>query len=112
MSEILFRSSCPSITCEDNTIYRWYHDGCPSSSKEYLSWDAEIRCEYCGKKWDFFNSIFNCNRSSNSYQFGTHSLKTALNIATNMYMMKTNDMTADFLLKLKYSLIEQEKRYN
>ena len=108
MSEILFRSSCPSITCGDNTIYRWYHNGCPSSSKEYLSWDAEIRCEYCGKKWDFFNSLFYCENSNNKWE--KSNLKKAINCFTALFL--ANELSADFLNKIKTSLIEQEKKYN
>jgi hypothetical protein len=107
MSEIIFRSPCPSVTCEDKTIYRWYHHGCPSSSKEYLSWNAEIRCDYCGKKWDFFNSLFYCENSNNKWE--KSNLKKAINCFTALFM--ANELSADFLIKIKNSLTEQEKKY-
>ena len=65
MSEIIFKSACPAVGCPDETTYKWYHSGCPSDSDEYLSDQAKIRCSYCGKKWDFFNSLFECEYRNN-----------------------------------------------
>ena len=107
MSEILFKSLCPSIYCDDETVYKWYHDGCPSSSNEYLTSEAEIRCDYCGKRWDFFNSLFQCEKSNN--QWKKAELKRAMNCFTALFM--AGDMTSDFLIKIKDSLIKQEKKY-
>ena len=49
MTEILFKSACPAEGCDDDKTYYWYHASCPSSSDEYLSDQAKIRCSYCGE---------------------------------------------------------------
>ena len=53
MSEIIFKSICPVRGCNDDEIQTWHHTGCPSDSHEYISDQAIVRCDYCGKKWDF-----------------------------------------------------------
>ena len=107
MSEILFKSQCPAVGCDDDTVYRWYHNGCPSWSDEYLTNEAKIRCTYCGDKWDFFNSLFECENSQNKW--AKASLKKAIYCFTLLFM--NNECSNDFLNKIKTSLIEQEKKY-
>lgn len=68
MTEIIFKSACPAAGCDDENTYYWYHADCPSWSDEYLSDQAMIRCNYCGKKWEFFNSKFQCSSRNNEYK--------------------------------------------
>ena len=108
MSEILFKSPCPSAYCDDDKIYYWHHIGCPSWSDEYLSDEAKIRCAYCGKRWEFFNSTFQCSTRNN--QSGRSSLKRVFYCIAALQM--TNELTPDFNYKLLQSLKAQSARYS
>ena len=105
--EIIFKSSCPAFDCDNDKVYYWYHDECPSWSNLYLSDQAKIRCDYCGEKWDFLNSFFNC--SERKTKFKKSNLKRALFCIINLTM--NNDLPYDFGYKLQRSLINQEKNY-
>ena len=107
MSEIIFKSACPVIGCDNDEIQTWHHTSCPSGSHEYISDQAIIRCDYCGKKWDFFDMKFNCNHGGD--ESGKPSLKKAIFVFTCLFM--ANDISADFLRRVKESLINQEKKY-
>lgn len=107
MSEILFKSACPAAGCEDETTYRWYHATCPSYSKEYLSDQAMIRCEHCGKRWEFFSSRFQCTASNNEYK--KSNLKRILYALAALE--DANDISADFYNKIKKAMKEQWERY-
>lgn len=107
MSEILFKSPCPAASCNDDTVYKWYHSKCSSSSDEYLNSDAQIRCTECGKKWDFFNTRFECSNSNNEMR--KSSLKTAIKCFNGLMM--SNSVTPDFHFKIFNSLTKQAKIY-
>jgi DNA-directed RNA polymerase subunit RPC12/RpoP len=107
MSEILFKSPCPAASCNDTTVYTWYHSKCSSSSDEYLNSDAQIRCTECGKKWDFFNTKFECATSNNEMK--KSSLKRAINCFTALMM--SNSLSEDFHFKICKSLKEQAAIY-
>ena len=108
MSESLFRSPCPAATCNDETVYTWYHASCSSSSDEYLNSDAQIRCTECGKKWDFFNSKFECEKKNN--EMNKSSLKRA--IACFTALMMSNNLSTDSHFKICNSLKSQASKYN
>ena len=107
MSEILFKSPCPAASCNDDTVYKWYHAKCSSSSDEYLNSDAEIRCTECGKKWDVFYTRFECSYSNNEMK--KSSLKRAINCFTALMM--SNNLAADFHFKICNSLKAQAEKY-
>lgn len=107
MSEIIFKSVCPVSCCNDDEIQTWHHTGCPSDSHEYISDQAIVRCDYCGKKWDFFDTKFNCNHGGNGS--GKPSLKKAMNVFTCLFM--ANDISADFFERLTESLKNQARKY-
>ena len=107
MSEILFKSQCPAAGCEDDKTYYWYHSECPSWSDEYLSDEANIRCTYCGKSWEFFNSTFQCSARNNEYR--RSNLKRVLYCIAALQM--ANDLTPDFNFKIQQSLKSQWDRY-
>lgn len=106
--EIIFKSACPAAGCDDNEVYYWYHDECPSWSNEYLSDQAKIRCDYCGSKWDFFNSTFECSQRKN--KFKKSNLKRVLYCIAALNM--ANELSLDFSFNLQQSLKEQWNKYS
>ena len=108
MTEILFRSACPAEGCSDDNTYSWYHASCPSSSDEYLSDEAKIRCTYCGKVWDFFASRFECSQSNKKKK------KAFLRrvISCLAALEDKNDISPEFYQKIKNSMKEQYKKYS
>lgn len=108
MTEILFKSACPAAGCDDEDTYYWYHADCPSWSDEYLSDQAIIRCSYCGKKWEFFNSKFQCSRSNNKYK--RSNLKRILFALA--CLEDKNDISEDFYHKIKKAMKQQWEIYN
>ena len=108
MSEILFKSSCPASGCEDEKTYYWYHASCPSWTEEYITDEAMIRCNYCGKKWEFFNSTFECTASNNEYK--KSNLKRIY--AVLGALEDKNDISEDFYFKIKKALKAQWNRLN
>ena len=107
MSEIIFKSICPVSGCDNNEIQTWHHTSCPSDSHEYISDQAIIRCDYCGKKWDFFDMKFNCNHGGNGS--GKPCLTKAIYVFTCLYI--ENEISEDFLRRVKESLKNQDKKY-
>ena len=107
MSEIIFKSACPVIGCNDDKIQTWHHTSCPSDSHEYISDQAIVRCDYCGKKWDFFATKFNCNHGGNGS--GKPCLEKAIEIFTSLATVE--EISEDFLRRLTTSLINQYKEY-
>ena len=107
MSEIIFKSACPVIGCINNEIQTWHHTGCPSDSHEYISDQAIVRCDYCGKKWDFFDTKFNCNHGGNGS--GKPCYSKALLVFSRL--AAENEISADFLERVIKSLIIQAKKY-
>ena len=107
MSEIIFKSICPVSGCDNNEIHTWHHTGCPSDSQEYISDQAIVRCDYCGKKWDFFDSKFNCNHGGD--KSGKPCLRKALQ-AFNC-LRETNEISEVFLRTVKESLYIQARKY-
>ena len=89
MSEIIFKSVCPAAGCEDESTYYWHHSTCPSWSDEYLSDQAIIRCAYCGKRWEFFNSRFECSSSNNEYK-RSNTMKTKQCHNKNIQILSNN----------------------
>ena len=108
MTEILFRSACPAEGCSDDNTYYWYHASCPSSSDEYLSDEAKIRCTYCGKVWDFFASRFECSQSNN--QMKKAFLRRVISCLAALE--DKNDISPEFYQKIKNSMKEQYKKYS
>ncbi len=107
MSEIIFKSICPVSGCHDDEIQTWHHTGCPSDSHEYISDQAIVRCDYCGKKWDFFDTKFNCNHGGNGS--GKPCLEKAIK-AFNCLLME-NEISRDFFFRLVKSLENQAEKY-
>lgn len=107
MSEILFKSACPAMGCTDDKTYYWYHASCPSYSDEYLSDQAKIRCDYCGKRWDFFNSKFECSSRNNKMEKAQ--LRRVLYCLA--VLEDKNDISSDFYDKIKRSMKAQAKEY-
>ena len=107
MSEIIFKSACPVIGCDNNEIHTWHHTGCPSDSHEYISDQAIVRCDYCGKKWDFFATKFNCNHGGD--KSGKPSLKKAIYAIS--CMCNANEISEDFLDRVVESLRNQARKY-
>ena len=103
MSEIVFKSACPIMGCINNEIQTWHHTGCPSDSHEYISDQAIVRCDYCGKKWDFFDTKFNCNHGGNGS--GKPCLRKAIQ-AFNLLLI-SNEIPPDFFFRLVKSLKNQ-----
>ena len=103
MSEIIFKSICPVRGCNDDEIQTWHHTGCPSDSHEYISDQAIVRCDYCGKKWDFFDTKFNCNHGGNGS--GKPCLRKAIQ-AFNLLLI-SNEIPPDFFFRLVKSLKNQ-----
>ena len=107
MSEIIFKSACPVIGCDNDEIQTWHHTSCPSGSHEYISDQAIIRCDYCGKKWDFFDMKVNCNHGGDESE--KPSLKKAIFVFTCLFM--ANDISAEFFNRVKESLKNQARKY-
>ena len=94
--------------CEDEIIYTWRHEECPSDSKEYLYSEGKIRCEYCWKKLDFFDITFNCKESGNKK--AKASLKKAFFYFKSLFI--NHEISEDFLMKIKNSFKGKEIKYN
>ena len=107
MSEIIFKSICPVSGCDNNEIQTWHHTGCPSDSHEYISDQAIVRCDYCGKKWDFFDTKFNCNHGGNGS--GKPCLRKSIYAFTRLF--DSNEISIDFLIRVQESLIDQAEKY-
>ena len=107
MSEIIFKSACPVSCCIDDKIQTWHHTGCPSDSHEYISDQAIVRCDYCGKKWDFFATQFNCNHGGDKSE--KPCLRKALYAFTRL--AKENEISEDFYFRLVKSLKNQAEKY-
>lgn len=108
MSEIIFKSACPAAGCTDEKTYYWYHADCPSWSDEYLSDQAMIRCSYCGKIWEFFNSTFQCSSRNNEYK--RSQLRRILYALASLE--DKNDISEDFYHKIKRAMKEQWQKYS
>ena len=108
MSEVLFKSVCLAAGCDDEEECTWHHSECPSSSKEYLSDQGIVRCEYCGKSWEFFEITFKCSSRNN--------LSLKPNLKRALYALAiledSKKISEDFYYKIKNSLKEQWKKYN
>ena len=107
MSEIIFKSACPVSGCDDDKIHTWHHTDCPSDSHEYISDQAIVRCDYCGKKWDFFATQFNCNHGGDKSE--KPCLRKALYAFTRL--AKENEISEDFYFRLVKSLKNQAEKY-
>jgi hypothetical protein len=107
MSEILFKSACPAAGCTDTKTYTWYHNGCPSWSDEYLSDQAMIRCTYCGKKWEFFSSKFECDYRNNKME-KAFLRKVLFCLAA---LEDAQLLSVDFYQKIKKSMKDQAEKY-
>lgn len=108
MSEILFKVPCPAACCNDWELRIWYHSTCPSSSNYYLSDRGLLRCDYCGKEFDFFSRNWKSTSCNHDYQ--KSSLVRATNILSHYSMM--NNVSGLFMCKLINSLSEQAKNYD
>ena len=107
MSEILLKCSCPARNCRDYEIYGWYHGECPNSNY-YISDEGILRCDNCGKKFDFFSRSWKSSSCSHDYE--KSNLKRAFYIL-NALMMR-NNISKEFHLKMFASLKQQADKYD
>ena len=108
MSEILLKCPCPARSCNDDKRYGWYHNECPSNSNYYISDEGILRCDNCGKKFDFLSRRWKSNSCSHDYE--KSNLKRAIYIFTALLM--SNDISTDFHCKICNSLKQQAAKYN
>ena len=108
MSEILLKCPCPARSCNDDKRYGWYHNECPSNSNYYIYDEGILRCEHCGKKFDFFSRRQKSNSCSHDYE--NSNLKRAINIFTELMM--SNNISEEFYFKIYISLKQQTRKYD
>ena len=109
MSEILFKCPCPARGCLDMETRGWYHTGCPSNSNYYISDEGILRCDNCGKKFDFLSRSWKSSSCSHDYE--NSNLKRAINIFTAL-MMSDNNISPEFHFKICKSLKQQAAKYD
>ena len=109
MSEILLKCSCPARNCRDEKIRGWHHGDCPSNSNYYISDEGILRCDNCGKKFDFLSRSWKSSSCSHDYE--NSNLKRAINIFTAL-MMSDNNISAEFYFKICKSLKQQAAKYD
>ena len=108
MSEILLKCSCPARNCSNDEISGWHHGECPSNSNYYISDEGILRCDNCGKKFDFFERRWKSSSCSHDYEHSN--LKRAINIFTASLM--SNNISQEFHIKIRKSLIQQAAKYD
>ena len=108
MSEILLKCSCPARNCRDDEIRGWHHGDCPSNSNYYISDEGILRCEHCGKKFDFFSRTWKSNSCSHDYE--KSDIKRVVYIFSSM--ISPENVPRSFFKKLICSLIEQAEKYD
>ena len=108
MSEILLKCPCPARNCIDNEIRGWHHGECPSNSNYYISDEGILRCDNCGKKFDFLSRSWKSSSCSHDYE--NSNLKRAINIFTALLM--SNNISAEFHFKICKSLKQQAHKYD
>ena len=108
MSEIPFKCPCPARGCLDMETRRWYHTGCPSNSNYYISDEGILRCDNCGKKFDFLSRRWKSSSCSHDYE--NSNLKRAINILTSLIM--SNNISQEFHSKICKSLMQQAHKYD
>ena len=111
MSEILFKTICFEENCNNQTVYKWHHWTCSTSSDEYLNDNGYIICSECGMRSPFFKSRFTCGCSfdDNRRNIGYRRFKKVINFFNGMMM--NNEINQDFHYKLLQSLKEQAKKF-
>lgn len=67
-----------------------------------------IRCSYCGKNWEFFNSTFQCSSRNNEYK--RSNLKRILYALA--CLEDKNDISEDFYHKIKSAMKLQREKYS
>ena len=108
MSEIFLKCPCPARSCDDNEVGGWNHGECPSNSRYYISDEGILRCDNCGKKFDFFSRRWKSNSCSHDYE--KSNLKRAIYIFTDLMMR--NYISTDFHFKICNSLKQQASKYD
>ena len=108
MSEILLKCPCPARSCNDDKRYEWNHGECPSNSRFYISDEGILRCDNCGKKFDFFSRRWKSNSCSHDYE--KSDIKRVVYIFSRM--ISPENVPRSFLKKLICSLIEQAEKYD
>ena len=108
MSEILLKCSCPARNCRDDEISGWHHGECPSNSNYYISDEGILRCDNCGKKFDFFSRSWKSSSCSHDYE--NSNLKRAINIFTALMM--SGGVSEEFHHKIFKSLRQQADKYD
>ena len=94
----------------DETIYKWRHETCSSSSVEYLNENGYIRCSECGMKRPLLKLRYTCGCSrDNIKNIGYRRFKKVINFFNGMMM--NNEINQDFHYKLLQSLKEQAKKF-
>ena len=107
MSEILLKCPCPARSCSDDKVSGQHHCECPNSNY-YISDEGILRCDNCGKKFDFLNRSWKSSSCSHDYE--NSNLKRAINIFTALMM--SNNISPDFHFKICNSLKQQASKYD
>ena len=108
MSEILLKCSCPARNCRDNEIRGWHHCECPSNSNYYISDEGILRCDNCGKKFDFLSRRWKSSSCSHDYE--NSNLERAICVLAAL--VTSGGMSKGFHRKICKSLIQQADKYD
>ena len=108
MSEILLKCPCPARSCNDEKRYGWHHGECPSNSNYYISDEGILRCDNCGKKFDFFDRRWKSSFCSHDHE--NSNLKRAIYIFNDLMMR--NNISEEFHRKICKSLFKQAAKYD
>lgn len=103
MSEIVFECPCLASGCNDRENRKWHHEDCPFTSKYYLSDTGVLRCDCCGKKFNFVSREWKgpcCN-----HDYKKSDLQRAMAVFSKLASEK--NIPDNFIRKLLMSLIEQ-----
>ena len=108
MSEILLKCPCPARSCNDNKFVGWHHGECPSNSNYYISDEGILRCDNCGKKFDFFDRRWKSSSCSHDYE--NSDLKRAICVFAASVM--SGSISEEFHRKIRKSLKQQAAKYD
>ena len=108
MSEILFKAPCPAASCHNEELMTWRPSQCPSSSSFYLTDRGFLRCDHCGKEFEFFSR--NWKSSSCNHDYQKSNLKKAFQIIHELVIM--NNASSSFMKKVCRALMEQAQNYD
>ena len=96
-------SKCPVCDCDNDSLIKWCHAGCPSG--EYIDIEGYVTCKECYKKMDLLYLRFKCGYHENDYNYNLNELNNIINFIKNMDIDDDN-----FKTKLIYNISERYKK--